>query len=292
MWGRQSRARWFVSRQSCLGYASIVPSVSEISRIVEKLVGRSVGRPSGTLSGHAAGLPFEKLVHQEVLNSFPKRTYRHFELLNVVFESNPESKSAVERNALLGPPSLQFLLKRGVDATECWTVSSPFEEKQNDTAETVILPLQGWKVEPLNNEPVVLLDVKTQNSEMNAQPPNIISARKMMQACRLVLEHSTECPFNFVYVGVKWREVGSTLICTEVNVSSLLRVPPPELYINWAAALQIQFHPATVSQDFEGSPMDWCADFLETYALQLERRLKRDNLELAELKSFIANRRT
>ncbi len=266
--------------------------MSEISKITEKLIGQSVRRPPGTLSGHAAGLPFEKLVHQAVLDSFPKRTYRHFELLNVVFESNPESQSAVERNALLGPPSLQFLLRRGVDATERWTISSPFQEKQNDTAETVILPLRGWKVEPLSNEPVVLLDVKTQNSEMKAQPPNIISAQKMTQACRLVLEHSTECPFDFVYVGVKWREVGDTLVCNEVNVKSLLRVPPPDLYVNWAAARQIQFHPSTVSQDFEGSPMDWCVEFLETYALQLEKRLKRDNSEVAELKSFIANRRT
>ena len=40
---------------------------------------------SGTLSGHAAGEPFDKHVYEKLKNKFPNVVYRQFEYLNKLF---------------------------------------------------------------------------------------------------------------------------------------------------------------------------------------------------------------
>lgn len=267
-----------------------MPSVNDVFSVVSQLVGRSVARPPGTLSGHAAGLPFEKLVHNALLPAYPGQCYRHFEILNVVFGSNEDVLMEKHRIELLGPPALQLLLRRGSQATKTWSVSQQFKEKQNDTAETVILPRRGRTIEPLPGEPVVLLDVKTQTTSVAGQPPNIISARKVMNACKLVLQHSEESPFDLIYIGIKWYEQNNRLVCERVSAKSLFKIRPAEIYVNWAAATQIQFHPDTVGQNFSGSTLDWCMEFLDSYLKQLERKLEKDNKDLKELRTFLKSR--
>lgn len=262
-------------------------TLAQIQGAVSDLVGESVKRPPGTLSGHAAGLPFEKLVHSRLVKALPERTFRHFELLNMVFEAHPECVTSDDRRKLLGSPELQFLLQRGDAATEAWSVENPFVEKQNDTAETVILPKKGWRVETQNGEPVTLVDVKTQNTSLKAQPPNIISAKKLVKACRLAIDHKTEQPFDFVYVGVKWLEKSDLLICRDVCVVSLMRARPSDLYINWAAATQIQFQPSELDQTYTLSALEWCRGFIETYTSQLERRQEKVLAEIKDLRKFL-----
>lgn len=66
-----------------------------------------------------------------------------------------------------------FLLSRGKAATENWSIENLFEEKQNDTADILLVKDQFYE----------LLDVKTRNISKSAQAPNIISAYKLAQTC-------------------------------------------------------------------------------------------------------------
>lgn len=143
----------------------------ELDHIATSLIGTSVPRPAGTLAGHAAGLPFEKSVHKKLVASFPGRAHRHYELLNLLYSSNPNKKTVQERYDLLGPTSLSYLLRRGKVSTADWTTDSPFTEKQDDTAESIVLPTSSMKIDTSRNGPLTLIDVKTQDADVKSQHP-------------------------------------------------------------------------------------------------------------------------
>jgi type II restriction enzyme len=172
--------------------------------------------------------------------------------------------------ALLGPPALRFLLSRGKVQMRDWSPESEFEEKQNDTAENIIYP---------NSQPTleaggaVLIDVKTVSLDRRGQPPNILSAGKLAQSLELALA-SGHVPYDILYVAVAWRATASELIAEEVAVKSLFRIAA-DLYINWVAAQQIQFHPLQVDQDFDGTREEWAKKFLSTFVRSLDSRITR-----------------
>jgi hypothetical protein len=251
------------------------------------LVGQTVPRPTGTLAGHAAGLPFERLVDEVLRRELPGQTFRHYELLNKLYQGNPTMRTSEERYALLGPPSLQYLLRRGKSATEKWTNEDLFEEKQNDTAEIVILPSRKIAIEVDHVRPVRLIDVKTQDTGKKAQAPNIISAEKIANVCKLALQSEGFLPFEILYVGIKWRAGKSILECTEVRVVSLTEIDPKDLYINWAAALQIQFHPFEVETSYVRDGMTWARDYLKNFCNQLERRIASETEKLESFRSIL-----
>lgn len=261
---------------------------SEIEDAVKGLVRKSVPRSSETLAGHAAGVPFEDLVHECLESFFEDRVFRHFDFLNKILEENPKVVTPDERSNLFGPRSLQFLLQRGVKAMEVWSEDNQFKVKQNDTAESVILPSKILQVKPTAQTPLILVDVKTQDSEKRAQPPNIISAEKVANACRICLEDGESfLPFDFVYVAIKWKATTKQLVCEEVVVKSLIRIPPGDLYINWAAAQQIQFHPFDVDQSFKKSGIDWAKEYISVFCDQLEGRIVKEKNKLLEFKETL-----
>ena len=133
-----------------------------------------------------------------------------------------------------------------------------------------------------------MVDVKTQNTEKKAQSPNIISAEKVANACRICLENKEPfLPFNFIYIGVKWTAESNRLVCNEVIVKSLTKVPPSNLYINWAAAQQIQFHPFEVDQSFKKSGVDWASEYIEVFCDQLERRIDNEDKKLKQFRKTL-----
>ncbi|MBI4647863.1 MAG: HincII family type II restriction endonuclease [Bacteroidia bacterium] len=76
--------------------------------------GTSVPKPiSGTLSGHAAGEPFDKHVYSKIKKQFPKNTFRQYEYLNFLYSKNPSAVGYEERQKLFNSPTVMFLLSRG-----------------------------------------------------------------------------------------------------------------------------------------------------------------------------------
>ncbi len=259
--------------------------VSNLEGILTKLVGASVSRPRGTLAGHAAGLPFEESVQAILEVDHRDVVIRHHEALNAVLNSAPEARSAEERTKLLGTPATQELLKRGRAAMVGWSPDHLFAVKQNDTFESLIVP-----------EPIALnvglgrfvgLDVKTTNLGTNGQPPNIISAGKLSEIAKMILEEGAEPQFDIVYVGVGWRVTPKTLDAETVRVISLFKIPPDLLYINWVAAQQIQFHPSLVAQDFDGSRLEWCLAFLRHFCESLRNRIGKDQQRAEQFEAVV-----
>lgn len=244
-------------------------SLIDYSTLLPSLVGASVPRPNaalrGTLSGHAAGEPFEKLVYERLKADAPSIIYKQYEFLNDLFRTHPSAITEKERLALFHSPIALFLLSRGKAATESWSPENPFQEKQNDTAD--ILAYRDNVFE--------LLDVKTRNLSKHAQPPNIISAYKLAQMCALMFDNQRFEDVNLNYVEVAWEEQeNATLVCKHAYYANLFKTPPSTLYINWAAAMQIQFHVAEASQTFDGTSQDWAQEYLRVFVASAKERCR------------------
>ena len=258
----------------------------ELDHIAQSLVGTSVNRPSGTLAGHAAGLPFEKSVHEKLVAKFPGRAYRHYELLNYIYSTNLTKQSVAERYELLGPKSLSYLLQRGASSTAAWTTTAQFTEKQDDTAESVVLPSTSPSLDTTKHGPVTQIDVKTQDADVKSRAPNIISAEKLLNACKIAISEGGRLSFDIVYIGVRWRKTKTTLDCVEAEAIPLVRIDPTEMYINWSAGRQIQFHPHDVKTDFSGSTLEWAVAFLNHYSSNLRTRLNKELKKLNDLETY------
>ena len=235
-------------------------------RFLEKeLVGTTVPKPlSGTLSGHAAGEPFDKHAYRFIKERYAGKTFRQYEFLNKLYSDSPKAVSVSDRWNLIKVPAIAFLLNRGKDATEAWSRSNLFVEKQNDTADILVTEKDFFN----------LIDIKTYNVARNGQPPNIISAYKVAKMCALMLDTGDFSSHDISYVGINWKIDRENLKCTRASVKQLFKTDPAKLYINWAAAMQIQFHVETRDQSYDGTVEQWCKDYLRTFVAQAKGRAK------------------
>lgn len=231
----------------------------DLSFLTEEMVGRKVPKPiSGTLSGHAAGEPFDKLVEILLRERFGHKIKRQFAYLNELFSANPKSTTFDDRKNLISSEVARFLLMRGRKAVKNWSINNLFKEKQNDTAD--ILLIDGFPASKFH-----IVDVKTTNISKKAQAPNIISAEKLAKACALMLDTNDFDTIKFSYIGVYWKLEEEMLICQSVAIVELFKTDPNKIYINWAAAMQIQFKVNELSQSFEGDTKAWCENYIKKY---------------------------
>ncbi len=238
-------------------------SIVNYEELKAKIIDSSVPEPlSGTLSGHAAGEPFDKHVYSELKKLFPKKIYRQYEYLNDLFSKNPKVITYEERLKLFNSPTVMFLLSRGKPATTKWEIENPFEEKQNDTADILLV----------NNDFYEIIDVKTRNISKKAQPPNIISAYKLAQTCAKILDNEEYNSFTIQYFGIDWILEGNNLVCKNAHSVNLFKANPETLYINWAAAMQIQFNLENLDQSFDGDLEKWAKEYLKHFIAQAKQR--------------------
>lgn len=228
--------------------------------------GMAVTRPNieGTLSGHAAGEPFEKSVLAELRKEYPGKIFKQYEFLNDLFLKHPKHLTIEDKYALIDSPTAQFLLSRGEDATSRWSPTNLFEERQNETADILYVQRGFYNI----------IDVKTRNLNKNAQPPNIISAYKLAQMCAYMIENDEYNTISIDYIGIDWREDKGQkkLICEDAQHVCLFKTTPEELYINWSSALQIQFHPHNVDQSWKGSVEEWARQYLRHFVASAQKR--------------------
>ncbi|MHB8192944.1 MAG: HincII family type II restriction endonuclease [Bellilinea sp.] len=236
----------------------------DLSSLATKVIGVSISKNSlGTLSGHAAGEPFDKYVHKYIAEIYPNKTYRQFEYLNQLYLAHPDALSAKQRYKLIPSKPLAYLLNRGIKATNNWTPTDQFEEKQNDTADILVV-----KDNVLN-----IIDVKTFNVNKKGQPPNIISSYKLAHLCKKMLENEEFDTINIIYILINWELIDEKLISTGICIKELFKATPENLYINWAAALQIQFHVDKLDQNYHSNIKEWCKRYLTYFVKQGEHRI-------------------
>lgn len=236
------------------------------NELTNAIKGMSVDRPNkesaGTLSGHAAGEPFEKAVYYTLKEKFPNNIFKQYEFLNDLYLKNPHHISYEDRKALFDSPTALFLLSRGAKETKEWSPSHIFEEKQNDTADILFH----------DNTYFEIIDVKTRNVRKKAQAPNIISAYKLAEMCSYMIDNQEYDNIGIHYIEVDWLPKGNMLKCTTAHHADLFLENPEDLYINWAAAMQIQFHVSDLSQSWQGSKKDWARHYIKTFVLSAKER--------------------
>ena len=219
----------------------------------------------GTLSGHAAGEPFEKKVYMYLKQKYPTSIFKQFEFLNDLYLRHPKVITIEDRYALLNSPTALFLLSRGDKATREWTPQNIFEEKQNDTADILYYADNYYE----------LIDVKTRNINKNAQPPNIISAYKLAKACANMIDNKEYTNIGINYIEIDWKEDKDKLKCTNAHWGDLFKAIPESLYINWAAAMQIQFHVADLDQSWKGTREEWAREYIKVFVESARHRVKK-----------------
>ena len=235
----------------------------DFNELKKEIIGTSVAKPlSGTLSGHAAGEPFDKHVYQKIKKMLPNNTFRQYEYLNSLFTKNLDAVSVEARNNLFDSPTVLFLLSRGKNATDKWSIENPFEEKQNDTADILVV----------NDKKYEIIDVKTRNISKSAQAPNIISAYKLAQVCAKIIDNNDYDVLTIDYFEVDWELEKDVLVCKNAHYANLFKSTPELLYINWAAAMQIQFHVCDLDQSFQYGMREWAKAYLKHFVTQAKKR--------------------
>lgn len=235
----------------------------DYNNLAKKIIGTSVSKPvSVTLSGHAAGEPFDKHAYNEIKKQFPKNTFRQYEYLNDLFSKNPNIIGFEARQNLFNSPTVLFLLSRGKNATDKWSLENPFDEKQNDTADILVVKDGFYEI----------IDIKTRNMSKSAQSPNIISAFKLAQVCAKMIDNQEFSNFTINYFEIDWLLNNNKLVCENAHFACLFKSNPEKLYINWAAAMQIQFHVSELDQSFDGTMEDWAKLYLKHFIRQAQKR--------------------
>jgi hypothetical protein len=235
----------------------------DYTELIKNVKGTFVPKPlSGTLSGHSAGEPFDKHVYSEIKKKLPHNTFRQYEYLNDLYSKNAEIIGVKARQELFDSPSVLFLLSRGKEATKKWSLENPFDEKQDDTADILVVKDGFYEV----------IDIKTRNLSKTAQAPNIISAFKLAQLCAIMIDNNEFNSLSINYFEVGWLLEQNKLVCKDAHFVSLFKTIPENLYINWAAAMQIQFHVCNLEQDFKGTIEEWAKIYLKHFVAQVYRR--------------------
>lgn len=241
----------------------------DFNALIRELRGKTVERPNkataGTLSGHAAGEPFEKLVYHTLKRDHPQSIFKQYEFLNDLYLRHPRVITVEDRYKLLDSPTALFLLNRGDKATKEWSPNNLFEEKQNDTADILFYSDDFYDV----------IDVKTRNRKKDAQAPNIISALKLAHTCANMIDNEEYDRIGIKYVEVDWVEEGDILRCENAHLGDLFLSNPETLYINWAAAMQIQFHVCDLDQSWTGTMEQWARAYLRVFVESARKRCRK-----------------
>ncbi len=83
--------------------------------------------------------------------------------------------------------------------------------------------------------------------------------------------------FSINYFEIDWELATDAsdkerLVCKDAHFASLFLCNPSNLYINWAAAMQLQFHVCDLDQNFEGSREEWAVAYLKHFVAQAKKR--------------------
>ena len=236
---------------------------ADLDNVKKEILDTKVDKPlSGTLSGHAAGEPFDKHVYKILKKQLPKTTYRQYEFLNALYSRNPEAQDHKSRNELIKSEAAKYLLSRSKSATTSWNEANQFIEKQNDTADILIT----------DNTHYEIIDIKTRNLGLSPQPPNIISSYKLAQLAALMISNNEYDNISIKYFGIDWSLEGNYLVCKDAYYVDLFKENPANLYINWAAAMQVQFHISSLKQDYEYKKEFWVKDYLDHFVQKAKKR--------------------
>ena len=105
-------------------------------------------------------------------------------------------------------------------------------------------------------------------------PPNIISSFKLAKACANMIDNEEYDTINIDYVEIDWIEEQNQLKCINAHHGDLFKANPESLYINWTAAMQIQFHVCELDQSWTGNREEWVKRYIKVFVHSAEHRVQ------------------
>jgi len=243
-------------------------AVFELEPALAGVAGKKLRVGAGGHAGHAGGSLVEEAVRVALSKKLGGRVRRQHEVINELLEANEDVTGKTAREALLGGSAARAALG-GRDLSK-WSAGTPFEESQSDTADAILFA--GDEIDMSDNA-YALLDVKSGDLAKAGQAPNVISANKLFRICLGAVEAGA-MPFDIVYIGVGYRVSGNRLVLDKPRAISLFSINE-DVYINWASANQLQFHPLEVDQDYKGTPLQWADRFIGSYVSAKEEHARK-----------------
>lgn len=240
-------------------------------------------------SGHRIATPLEEEVYDALSKTYPGLAFKQHEAVNV-YLSQAVTRDKVSDDFIFGNEAIDYLVNPGKKALSHWP-EEPVPGKQSDTADIVLFSDSSL----FDGSAAFLIDVKSHDLGKSDQPPNIMSARKLAKVAEICLSKNIDPNFSLYYIDLGYRKKDAGVVVEDVRMIDMMKIPPLDyngkgkpLYINWSAAIQVQFRPSEVSQDFELSQKDWLAIFMKNYTSQKRDRIYKEVHELGEQEKMLA----
>ena len=246
-------------------------------------------KPNQETSGHRIATPLEEEVYGALSKVYPGLTFKQREAVNE-YLSQAVTRDEVSDDFIFGNEAIDYLVNPGKKALSDWP-KKIVPGRQSDTADIVLFSDSAL----FDGSSVFLIDVKSHDFGKNSQPPNIMSARKLAKVAEICLSKNIDPNFSLYYIDLGYRKKDAGVVVEDVRMVDMMKIPPLDyngkgkpLYINWSAAIQVQFRPSEVSQDFELSQKDWLAIFMKNYTSQKRDRIYKEVHELGEQEKMLA----
>ena len=246
-------------------------------------------KPNQETSGHTIATPLEEEVYDALSKVYPGLTFKQHEAVNK-YLSETVVQGRVPDGFVFGNEAVDSLVNPGKKALSSWP-EELVPGKQSDTADIVLFSDSAL----FDGSSVFLIDVKSHDLGKSDQPPNVMSARKLVNLAKICLSENIDPNFSIYYVDLGYRRKDAGVVVDDVRMVDMMKIPPLDhdgkgkpMYINWSASLQVQFRPSAVSQDFELSQKDWLAVFMKNYTSQKRDRIYKEVHELGEQEKMLA----
>lgn len=241
------------------------------------------------ISGHRIATPLEEEVYDALSKAYPGLTFKQHEAVNK-YLSQAAAQGRVSNGFVFGNEAVDYLVNPRKKALSSWP-EEIVPGRQSDTADIVLFSDSSL----FDGSSVFLIDVKSHDLGKNSQPPNIMPARKLAKLAEICLSRNIDPNFSMYYVDLGYRKKDAGVVVEDVCMVDMMKIPPLDydgkgkpMYINWAAALQVQFRPSEVSQDFELSQKEWLAVFMKNYTSQKRDRIYKEVHELGDQEKMLA----
>lgn len=240
-------------------------------------------------SGHTIATPLQEDVYDALSKEYPGLTFKQHDALNE-YLSQTVAQGRVPEGFVFGNEAVDSLVNPGRKALSGWP-EGRVPVNQSDTADIVLF----WDSSLFDGSSVFLIDVKSHDLGKSDRPPNIMSARKLVNLAEICLSKNVDPNFSIYYVDLGYRKKDAGVVVEDVRMVDMMKIPPLDyngkgkpMYINWSASLQVQFRPSGVSQDFELSQKDWLAGFMKNYTSQKRDRIYKEVQELGAQENMLA----
>lgn len=240
-------------------------------------------------SGHRIATPLEEEVYDALSKTYPGLAFKQHEAVNE-YLSQAVTRDKVSDDFIFGNEAIDYLVNPGKKALSHWP-EELVPGKQSDTADIVLFSDSSL----FDGSAAFLIDVKSHDLGKSDQPPNIMSARKLAKVAEICLSKNIDPNFSLYYIDLGYRKKDAGVVVEDVRMVDMMKIPPLDyngkgkpLYINWSAAIQVQFRPSEVSQDFELSQKDWLAIFMKNYTSQKRDRIYKEVHELGDQEKMLA----